>query len=339
MTIHGYLYNEVPYHPVCALLQPTKYSHIPTDLDIEPSLITYDLDQLSTVPVNISNITTRTVIVYPRDTLCEIQPVTVQDFHISSASATHTNILDDVRIPKDELTLDQLSNMDTLLHKYQDIFSTCDTDIGYNASVEHYIELMDETPFKQRYRRIPPSMLDEVRDHIQQQLAAGVIRKSYSPFSSNVVLVRKKNGQLRICFDYRQLNNRTKEDNYALPRIAEILDSLSGNKLFSVLDMKLGYHQIPIAEEHKERTAFTVGTLGFFEYNRMPMGLTNAPATYQRLMEECLGDLHLRICRIYLDDIIIFAKSFEEHQQRLEMVLQRLQEWGIKLSPASVLSA
>ena len=225
VAIHGYLYNEVPYHPVCALLQHTQYSHIPTDLDIEPSLITYDLDQISTVPVNISNITTRTVTVYPRDTLCEIQPVTVQDFHISSASAAHTNILDEVRIPKDELTLDQLSNMDTLLHKYQDIFSTCDTDIGYNASVEHYIELMDDTPFKQRYRRIPPSMLDEVRDHIQQQLAAGVIRKSYSPFSSNVVLVRKKNGQLRICIDYRQLNNRTKKDNYALPRIDEILDS------------------------------------------------------------------------------------------------------------------
>ena len=98
--------------------------------------------------------------------------------------------------------------------------------------------------------------------------------------------------------------------------------------------MKSGYHQIPIAEEHKERTAFTVGTLGFSEYNRMPMGLTNSPATYQRLMEECFGDLHLRICRISLDDIIIFAKSFEEHQQRLEMVLQRLQECGIKLSPS-----
>ena len=152
--------------------------------------------------------------------------------------------------------------------------------------------------------------------------------------SSNVVLVRKKKGQLRICIDYRQLNNRTKKDNYALPRIDEVLDSLSGNKLFSVLDMKSGYHQIPIAEEHKERTAFTVGTLGFFEYKRMPMGLTNAPATYQRLMEECLGDLHLRTCRIYLDDIIIFAKSFEEHQQQLEMVLQRLQECGIKLFPS-----
>ena len=146
--------------------------------------------------------------------------------------------------------------------------------------MEHHIDLYNDTPFKQRYRRIPPSMMDEVRDHIQQQLSAGIIRKSHSPFSSNVVLVRKKNGQLRICIDYRQLNNRTKRDNYALPRIDEILDSLSGNKLFSVLDMKSGYHQIPIAEEHKERTAFTVGTLGFFEIQQ------NANGTYQ-----CASDL------------------------------------------------
>ena len=160
-----------------------------------------------------------------------------------------------------------------------------------------------------------------------------VYEKDHEAVKTNVVLVRKKNGQLRICIDYRQLNNRTKRDNYALPRIDEILDSLSGNKLFSVLDMKSGYHQIPIAEEHKERTAFTVGTLGFFEYNRMPMGLTNAPATYQRLMEECLGDLLHRVCFIYLDDIIIFAKTFDEHQERLRMVFERLKECGIKLSP------
>lgn len=159
------------------------------------------------------------------------------------------------------------------------MFSKGDTDIGYCPFVEHHIELNDETPFKQRFRRIPPSMLDEVRDHIEQQLSAGIIRRSHSPFSSNVVLVRKKNGELRICIDYRHLNSKTKKDNYALPRIDD---------WFSVLDIKSGYYQIPIAEEHKERTAFTVGPLGFFEHNRMAMGLVNAPATYQRLMEECL---------------------------------------------------
>ena len=176
-------------------------------------------------------------------------------------------------------------------------------------------------------------MIEEVRTHIQELLASGVIRSSHSPFSSNVVLVRKHDGSLRLCIDYRQLNSRTIKDNYALPRVDEILDSLSGNRFFSVLDMKSGYHQIEIEESHKERTAFTVGPLGFYEFNKMSFGLANAPATYQRLQEECLGDLHLKICYIYLDDLIIFSKTFEEHIDRLRQVFERIRQYGLKLSP------
>ena len=178
----------------------------------------------------------------------------------------------------------------------------------------------------------PPQMIDEVRSHLDQRLSAGIIRKSFSPFASNIVTVRKKSGKLRICVDFRFLNKRTIKDSYALPRIDDILDTLSGSKFFSVLDMKSGFHQVEIEERHTQRTAFTVGPLGFYEYNRLPMGLCNSPATYQRLMEECLGDLNMKICIIYLDDIIIFAKTFEEHMERLEMVLQRLRECRLKLA-------
>ena len=97
--------------------------------------------------------------------------------------------------------------------------------------------------------------------------------------------------------------------------------------------MKSGYHQIEIVEEHKERTAFTVGPLGFYEFNQMSFGLANAPATYQRLQEQCLGDLHLQICFIYLDDLIIFSSSFQEHLNRLQQVFQRIRDYGLKLSP------
>lgn len=113
------------------------------------------------------------------------------------------------------------------------------------------------------YRRIPPSMFHEVRNHLQQLLSAGIIRRSHSPYASNVVLVKKKTGELRLCIDFRELNQRTIKDSYSLPRVDEILDFLSGNKYFSILDMKSGYHQIEIEEKHKERTAFTVGPLGF----------------------------------------------------------------------------
>ena len=118
-----------------------------------------------------------------------------------------------------------------------------------------------------------------------------------------------------------------------MTRIEELLDSLSGSKFFSVLDMKSGYYQVEIEESHKERTAFTVGPLGFYECNRLPFGLSNAPATYQRLMEECLKDLHLKTCLICLDDLIIFSNTFDEHLQWLKLVLQRLRECGLKLAP------
>ena len=136
-----------------------------------------------------------------------------------------------------------------------------------------------------------------------------------------------------MCVDYRMLNKRSVKDAYALPRIEEVFDVLHGAKYFSTIDMKAGYHQVEIEDHHKERTAFTVGPLGFYEYIKMPFGLSNSPATYQRLMEEVLGDYNMTICVIYLDDLIIFSSSFEEHLRHLDMVLTRLRENNLKLSP------
>lgn len=176
-------------------------------------------------------------------------------------------------------------------------------------------------------------MVDEVRKHLADLLNAGIIQKSGSPWASNIVLVRKKNGKLRMCVDYRILNKRTIKDAYALPRIEEVFDVLHGAKYFTTLDTKAGYHQEEIEEHHRERTAFTVGPLGFYEYIKMPFGLSNSPATYQRLMEEILGDYNMTICVIYLDDLIIFADTFKEHLIRLDKILTRLKEHKVKLSP------
>lgn len=153
---------------------------------------------------------------------------------------------------------------------------------------------------------------------------------SHSPFSSNVVVVRKKDGSIRFCTDYRKLNKRTHKDAYAISKIDDTLHLLSGSKYFTKLDLKAGYWQIEMAEEDKEKTAFQVNNLGFFECNRMPFGLCNAPATYQRLMERCMGDINLKECLIYLDDIIIFSTFFSEHLQPLEAVFHRLKEHNLK---------
>lgn len=330
-TVMGYVDKQMRYQESCAMLQASDESRIPKDLDIVPTIINYKYGRKDAVPVHICNITTSTVTISPREILCELQAVNIEDLSIGNSEINPR--VDSFNIDIENVTATQYKEAKEFLTRNLDLFSWNSTDIGHVTSVEHSIELENDTPFKQRSRRIPPAMYQEVRDHLQQLLNAGIIRKSKSPFTSNVVLCRKKNNELRMCVDYRQLNSRTKKDAYALPIVEEILQNLSGNSFFTVLDAKSGYHQVNIKEEHKERTAFTVGPLGFYEYNRMPFGLSNSPATYQRLMEEILGDLHLNTCMIFLDDIIIFAKSYEEHMKRLEEVFNRLRTAGLKLSP------
>ena len=129
------------------------------------------------------------------------------------------------------------------------------------------------------------------------------------------------------------LNKKPVKDSYALPRVERVFDVLNGSKYLSTIDMKSGYHQVTVEESHKCRTAFTVGPLGFFEYNKMPFSLSNSPATYQQLMQECLGGLNMKICVISLDDLIVFSDSFEKHLERSDIVLTKLQQCNLKLSP------
>ena len=223
--------------------------------------------------------------------------------------------------------------VEELFKEYGRLFALEKNDLGHTTKVKHKIRLNDYTPFKERYRRVPPHLYEEVRRHLKEMVEIGAIRKSNSPWASAVVLVRKKDGSLRFCIDLRHLNNRTIKDAYSLPRIEETLDCLNGAKIFTSLDLKSGYWQVEMEEESKPLTAFTVGPLGFFECERMPFGLTNAPATFQRLMESCLGDLHLNWCIIYLDDIIVFSETPKEHIKRLRGVFQKLASAGLKLKP------
>ena len=162
-------------------------------------------------------------------------------------------------------------------------------------------------------------------------LDLGAIRPSDSPWCSAVVLVKKKNDELRFCIDLRKLNARTVKDAHSLPRIDETLERLKRSCIFSSLDLKSGYWQVEIEEESKQYTAFTIGPLGFFECNRMPFAATNAPATFQKLMESCPGGLNLNWCIIYLDDVVVYAPTVKEHLKRLEGVFQKLKSAGLKL--------
>ena len=224
------------------------------------------------------------------------------------------------------LTSDQKEHVIEFLSGWNHVFSQGPKDLGRTNLVEHEIHLTDEYPFKEPFRKIPPALVEEVREHLKEMLEIGVIRESTSPFSSNVVIVRKKDGTILFCIDYRKLNQCTGKDAYPIPHIDDTLHSLAGYKYFSTLDLRSGYWQTELRETDKAKTAFQVGSLGFYECNRMPFELCNAPATFQRLMERCMGDLNLHDCLIYLEDIIVFSSTFEEQLERLRARLQAPRE-------------
>ena len=221
-----------------------------------------------------------------------------------------------------------------LLEEYQHLFALNLKELGRTSLVQHEIKLSNNIPFKERYRRIPPHQYEEVRKHLQEMLAIGAIHRSKSPRASPVVLVHKKDGSLWFCIDLRKLNNQTIKDAQSLPRIEDSLNCLDGAAIFTSLDLQSGYWQVEMTEDSKPLTAFTVGPLGFYECVWMPFGLTNAPATFQHLMETCLGEMHLKLCIIYLDDIIVFSKIPEEHIERLRGVFKKLAAAGLRLKPS-----
>ena len=203
---------------------------------------------------------------------------------------------------------------------------------GTLKGVEHGIDIGDNPAFRMRSRRLPLAQEPMVEKMISDLLEKGAIRESHSPFASVIVLVRKADGSLRFCIDYRRLNDITRKDAYPLPRIDGLLDSLSGKRVFSSLDLKSGYYNIHIREEDRYKTAFVYKDR-LFEWTRMPFGLCNAPSTFSRAMRMVFHKQMGKFVSCYIDDILVYSDSIEEHMIHLREVLRTLGEAGLRLNP------
>ena len=221
-----------------------------------------------------------------------------------------------------------------LVLAYHDVFALESNELGCTSAIEHEIRIENSRAFKEQFQHIPPPLLEEVHASLSDMLEAGAIRPSQSPWCNAMVLVQKKDSTLRFCVDFRCLNAWMKKDSYPLPCIQEALESMVGSAHFSSMDFKLCFWQIKMTPESQQYMAFTVGNLGFCKFTRMPFGLCNAPAMFQHLMQNTLGELNLMYCVIYLDDVIVFGCTEEEHLECLCVMFEGFWEFNLKLKPS-----
>ncbi|RXN35516.1 gypsy retrotransposon integrase 1 [Labeo rohita] len=219
-----------------------------------------------------------------------------------------------------------------LVKKYESIFSRDKMDCGEAKHIVHRICLVDEKPFRLPYRRVPPSHYEKLRVALDETEEKGIIRKSKSEYASPLFLVWKKNGDLRICIDFRWLIARTLKDAHPLPHQSDALAALGGNAFFSTMDLTSGFYNVPLHKDDRKYTAFS-SPFGLHEYNRMPQGLCNSPATFMRMMMSIFGDKNFTSLLCYLDDLMVFAPNEHVALERLEMVFSRLKAHNLKLSP------
>lgn len=218
-----------------------------------------------------------------------------------------------------------------LLASYRDIFDLDDRPLGQTSLVKHRINTGDAAPIHRRPYRVSASERQIIQAEVNKMLTKGIIEPSSSPWASPVVLVKKKDNTWRFCIDYRHLNRITKKDVYPLPRIDDALDCLHGARYFSSIDLRSGYWQIAVDEKDQEKTAFITPD-GLYQFKVMPFGLCNAPATFERMMDSLLHGFKWSTCLCYLDDVLVFAPTFETHLERLSAILDVFRKAGLQLN-------
>ncbi len=243
--------------------------------------------------------------------------------------------LDLSKIRVDHLNDEEKYKTLELCEEFSDIFYQENTSLSFTSNLKHHIQTTDETPIYTKTYRYPFIHRQEVRNQIEKMLDQKIIRPSNSPWSSPIWVVPKKldatgKQKWRVVVDYRKLNEKTIDNKYPLPNITDLLDKLGRCQYFTTLDLASGFHQIEMNEADIQKTAFNTEN-GHYEYLRMPFGLKNAPATFQSIMDSILRGIQNEKCLVYLDDIIIFSTSLQEHLNNLRNVFQRLRDSNFKI--------
>ena len=329
-----------------------KHKDLLLELDSEPVLIHPDGDGRATLSLtNATGFTQRLLSGTDLGTAEEIETMEgVQQLPLTVATIRGvTSLTSEIAAPKRQeqlgqildqalshLPSDQMTAIRSLVLDMHHAFALGDSERGETMLTEFNIETGEATPRRQPARRIPYAVRDEVERQLRAMQDAQVIQPSSSPWASPIVLVRKKDGSMRFCVDYRGLNAVTKKDTFPLPRIDDLLDQLGRAQYFTTLDLAAGYWQIPMAPEAQEKTAFTTHR-GLYEFRVMPFGLTNAPAVFQRLMQRILMPLNPEgesdFVSVYVDDVIVFSPTLEDHLEHLRTVMTSIAEAGLKLKP------
>lgn len=239
------------------------------------------------------------------------------------------------RLRTDHLNDEERVNLELLCARYADVFYLEGEKLSFTNKIKHSIKTNDEIPIYTKSYRYPFVHRQEVQDQISKMLDQQIIQPSESAWSSPIWVVPKKadasgKTKWRLVVDFRKLNEKTLDDKYPIPNIADILDKLGNCNYFTTLDLASGFYQVEMSPADIPKTAFTVEH-GHFEFLRMPMGLKNSPSTFQRVMDNVLRDLQNTICLVYLDDVIVFSTSLQEHMVNLEKVFNRLRESNFKI--------
>jgi len=232
-----------------------------------------------------------------------------------------------------DVPIENRTKLEHLMNKYSDIFSMSEFDLGETPLGIHRIDTGDARPVCQTLRRQPYDIVPKIDAYVEDMCKAGIIEPSSSPWSSNLVVVKKKDGSYRYCVDCCKLNSLTRRDAYPLPRNRRLLGHPFWIHWFSIFDLKASYHQVPMHPNDADKTSFVTRT-GTYRFKRVPSGLCNAGSTFQRVMDLPVCGMNFDLCLVYLDDIVVFSKTLDEHLRRLELLFDRLRLANLKLKPS-----